>query len=108
LGPGTMICFKNMAQRSPESIELYNVLEKKGYRPEFCELISLQMNTSWTARRMLGYLREVPRLREEDVVDEMLAIMSDRDRIRQKKEMEYYQSKINELYMYGLDADDED
>jgi len=97
-----------MTQRSPESIELYNVLEKKGYPPEFCELISWQMNTSWTARRMLGYLREVPKLREEEIVDEMLGILSDRDRIRQKKEMEYYQSKINELYMYGLDIDDYD
>lgn len=47
---------------------------------------------------MLGYLRYFPVLREEDIVDEMLSIMADRDRIRQKKELEHAQSVINEIY----------
>lgn len=38
----------------------------------------------------------------------MLGILSDRDRIRQKKEMEYYQGKINEIYMYGLGVDEDE
>ena len=91
-----------MAYKSAESVELFKVLERRGYSPEFCELISRQLNTTWTAKRMLGYLRHLPVLREEDIVDEMLAIMSDRDRIRQKKEMEQAQSVINEIYEYGL------
>lgn len=92
-----------MAYKSEESVELYRILSKKGYPLEFCELISRELNTPWTAKRMLGYLKNQPRIREEDIVDEMLAILSDRERIHQKKEMEYYQSKINELYMNGLD-----
>ena len=44
----------------------------------------------------------MPHLREEDIVDEMLAILSDRDRIMKKKEMEHSQSRINEIYMNGL------
>lgn len=95
-----------MGYKSDESVELFRVLSKRGYSPEFCELISRELNTTWTANRMLGYLRQLPRLKEEDIVDEMLGILADRDRIRQKKEMEYYQGKINELYMYGLDGED--
>jgi len=97
-----------MINRSKESIELYEVLRKRGYDPAFCELISRQLNTTWTANRMLGYLRYLPKLKEEDIVDEMLGILSDRDRIRQKKEMEFYQSKINELYMNGLGGNEEE
>ena len=77
-----------MGYKSDESKELYRVLEKRGYSPEFCELISSELRTTWTANRMLGYLRQLPRLKEEDIVDEMLGILADRDRIRQKKEME--------------------
>lgn len=91
-----------MAYKSDESKELYEVLADRGYSAQFCELISSQLNTTWTANRMLGYLRYVPHIREEDIVDEMLAILSDRERIRQKKELEHAQSQINELYMYGL------
>ena len=88
-----------MIHKSDESVELFRVLSRRGYSPEFCELISNQLNTTWTANRMLGYLRNLPKLKEEDIVDEMLGILSDRDRIRQKKEMEYNQAKLNEFYM---------
>lgn len=92
-----------MAERSRESMELFDILTEREYPSDFCEMISNILNTTWTANRMLGYLRYMPHLREEDIVDEMLGILSDRDRIRQKKEMEYYQGKINELYNNGLD-----
>lgn len=97
-----------MAYLSDESIKLKNVLSGMGYDPHFCELIAVSLRTPWTANRMLGYLRQVQHLSEEDIADEMLAILSDRDRIVQKKEMEFYQGKINEMYMYGLDVEDED
>ena len=38
----------------------------------------------------------------EDVVDEMLAILSDRNAIMQKKELEHAQATINEIYRKGL------
>lgn len=93
--------------KSDESAELFRVLAQRGYSPEFCELISRQLNTTWTANRMLGYLRYLPVLREEDIVDEMLGILADRDRIRQKKELEHAQSVINEIYAYGLDIEED-
>ena len=44
----------------------------------------------------------------EEIADEMLAIMSDRDRWIQKKQAEEANARYNELIYYGLGEDDED
>ncbi len=81
---------------SERTDELYKVLLDRGYPKEFCaEIAYKNMNTDYTATRMLGYLYRVSDPRIEDLVDEMLAILSDRDAIIQKKEMEHAQAVIN-------------
>ena len=60
------------------------------------------MTTDYTITRMLGYLYRISNPRMEDVVDEMLAIFSDRDAIIQKKELEHAQSVVNDVYNRGL------
>jgi hypothetical protein len=60
---------------------------KCGYPQEFCEQVTLNLNTDWTANRILGYLSHYKKLFMEEVVDEMLSILSDRNRIMQKKEL---------------------
>lgn len=88
---------------SERTNELYKVLLDRGYPKEFCAEIAFKnMNTDYTATRMLGYLYRVSDPRIEDLVDEMLAILSDRDAIIQKKEMEHAQIVINEIYRNGL------
>ena len=88
---------------SEQTKELYKVLLDRGYPKEFCAEIAFKnMNTDYTATRMLGYLYRVSDPRIEDLVDEMLAILSDRDAIIQKKEMEHAQAVINEIYRNGL------
>lgn len=88
---------------SKRTDELYKVLLDRGYPKEFCaEIAYKNMNTDYTATRMLGYLYRVTNPRIEDLVDEMLAILSDRDAIIQKKEMEHAQAVINEIYRNGL------
>ena len=88
---------------SERTDELYKVLLDRGYPREFCAEIAFKnMNTDYTATRMLGYLYRVSDPRIEDLVDEMLAILSDRDAIIQKKEMEHAQVVINEIYRNGL------
>lgn len=88
---------------SERTDELYKVLLDRGYPKEFCaEIAYKNMNTDYTATRMLGYLYRVSDPRIEDLVDEMLAILSDRDAIIQKKEMEHVQAVINEIYRNGL------
>lgn len=82
---------------SERTDELYKVLLDRGYPKEFCaEVAYKNMNTDYTATRMLGYLYRVSNSRIEDLVDEMLAILSDRDAIIQKKEVEHAQAVINE------------
>lgn len=88
---------------SERTDELYKVLLDRGYPKEFCaEIAYKNMNTDYTATRMLGYLYRVSDPRIEDLVDEMLAILSDRDAIIQKKEIEHAQAVINEIYRNGL------
>ncbi len=85
------------------SKEVYEVLRAKGYEEMFCREIAFKyMTTDYTATRMLGYLYRVSQPRPEDVVDEMLAILSDRDAIIRKKESERVQAAINKIYREGL------
>ena len=71
--------------------ELYRALQDKGYPDELCREIAYKhMNTDYTATRML------------DVIDEMLAILSDREAIVRKKELEHAQATINSVYREGL------
>ena len=84
---------------SERTDELYRLLLERGYPKEFCaEIAYKNMNTDYTATRMIGYLYRVTNPRLEDLVDEMLAILSDRDEIMRKKEMEHAQAVINDIY----------
>ena len=66
--------------------ELYRALQDKGYPDELCREIAYKhMNTDYTATRMLGYLYRVTSPRVEDVIDEMLAILSDREAIEERE-----------------------
>lgn len=88
---------------SERTDELYRLLLSRGYPKELCaEIAYKNMNTDYTATRMLGYLYRVTNPRIEDLVDEMLAILSDRDEIMRKKEMEHAQAVINDIYNNGL------
>ncbi len=77
---------------------LYKLMIRKGYPAEFAGIISAEMNTDFTADRMISYIGRNSKRPLEEVADEMLAILSDRDRIRDKHIAEHAQSKINDLY----------
>lgn len=88
---------------SERTDELYKILLSKRYPKELCaEIAYKNMNTDYTATRMLGYLYRISNPRIEDLIDEMLAILSDRNAIIQKKELEQAQSVINDMYQNGL------
>ena len=88
---------------SERTDELYKILLSKGYPKELCaEIAYKNMNTDYTATRMLGHLYRISNPRIEDLIDEMLAILSDRNAIIQKKELEQAQSVINDVYQNGL------
>ena len=94
-----------MKPRTTISMQLYQIMIDRGYPEKFCDLVTRNLNTDYTATRMIGYLSDYSCLPEGEVVDEMLAILSDRNAIMQKKEAERAQQKLNELYLFGLDIE---
>lgn len=92
-----------MKDRSPRSEELYEYMLDKGYSEQFSNLITMNLNTDFTAGRMIGYLSHYTSLPEVEVVDEMLAILSDRNRIMVKKELEANNAKWNEFLNKGFE-----
>ena len=97
-----------MKPRSEMSMELYEMMLDRGYPEEFCDLITKNLNTDFTASRMIGYLCHYSDLPPEEIADEMLAILSDRNRIMQKKELESNNAEWNRILMQGLGIDTEE
>jgi len=86
-----------------KSDELYRVLKEKGFHEGLCREIAYKhMNTDYTAMRMLGYLYNHESPSEELVVDEMIAILEDRERFRRKHEAEEANAAVTRLYREGL------
>lgn len=96
---------KNQKPRTEISKQLYDIMVKRGYPENLCELVTRNLNTDFTASRMIGYLSHYSYLPEVEVVDEMLAILSDRNEFIEKKESEKAQVAINDIYRYGLDIE---
>ncbi len=90
---GGSYLYEAKIRRKPEAVP-YDA--DRGYEGRFCDLVTKNLNTDFTARRMMGYLSHYQKLQEEDVVDEMLAILSDRNRIMQKKQLEHSNAVYNE------------
>lgn len=88
--------------KSDLSLKLYEVLMQRGYPEQFCDEVTKNLNTDFTAKRMLGYLRYYEKVPMEEIADEMLAILSDRNRIMQKKDMEATNAAWNDMRMKGL------
>ena len=97
-----------MKPRTELSMQLYHILKERGYQEELCDLISRNLNTDYTATRMIGYLSYHTDLPEGEIVDEMLSILSERNALIKKKEMEQAQARINEIYAFGLGVEDDD
>ena len=86
-------------------MELYHLMIQRGYPEVFCDEVTKNLNTDFTATRMLGYLSHYRKLPMEEIADEMLAILSDRNRIMQKKNLENVNASWNEFLMNGFDDD---
>ena len=88
-------------------MQLYKMLISRGYPESFCDLVTKNLNTDFTATRMMGYLYRYSNPRLEDVADEMLAILDDRNRIMEKKELEEVNKKWNEFLQTGIPDEEE-
>ena len=82
---------------SERADELYRALIERRYPKELCSEIAYKyLNTDYTATCMLGYLYRMTEPPAVDVVvDEMIAILSDREQLIKKKESEHAQAVIS-------------
>ncbi|MBR0152457.1 MAG: hypothetical protein IJM26_01630 [Lachnospiraceae bacterium] len=83
--------------------ELLEAVRRRGFSEELGRAVADQLRTEKMMRRMTGYLRQVRPGSEEELVDEMLAILEDRERWVRKKTAEYYNERYNELLRDGLE-----
>lgn len=86
-------------------MQLYQMMVDRGYQENLCDLVTRNLNTDFTAARMIGYLSHYTELPDVEVVDEMLAILADRNAIIKKKESEKAQAAISQMYRFGLDIE---
>ena len=87
--------------------ELAEALAELGYPAELGDIIAEHIGSPKGMERMITYLRYVRPEKVELIVDEMLAIKSDIDRWREKKECEQANIAYNNVLNYGLDTDDD-
>lgn len=77
---------------------LYDLMIRKGYEPSFAVIISGEMRTPYTKERMIRYIAANDLLPMEEVADEMMAILAERDKLVNKHISEHAQRAINEYY----------
>jgi hypothetical protein len=94
-----------MKQRTEVSMQLYKLMLERGYPEEFCDIITKNLNTDFTAQRMIGYLYHYDHPPVEEIADEMISILSDRNRIMEKKELEEVNARWNDFLMNGFNED---
>ncbi|MCR4936684.1 MAG: hypothetical protein K5987_00800 [Lachnospiraceae bacterium] len=82
--------------------QLILAIKDLGFPEELGEQIARQLGSTKAMDRMMSYLYNVKPGSAELIVDEMLAICSDIDRWRAKKESEEANTKYNEILNYGL------
>ena len=87
-----------MKPKSEKSNELYNLMLQRGYPEQFCNEVTKNLNTDFTAKRMIGYILHYQKLPLEEIADEMLAILADRNRIMQKKRAREYKFVLEQLF----------
>ena len=94
-----------MKQRTEVSMQLYKLMLERGYPEEFCDIITKNLNTDFTAQRMIGYLYHYDHPPVEEIADEMISILSDRNQIMEKKGLEEVNARWNDYLMNGFNED---
>lgn len=87
---------------------LINSLVSLGFPAELGDIIAEHIGSPKGIERMISYLDYVRPERVELIVDEMMAIKSDIDRWREKKECERANIAYNNVLNYGLETGEDD
>ena len=82
--------------------KLIETVVEMGYPEEFGKVIAKNLGSEKTMQRMTSYLSYAKPRSAEEIADEMLAIMSDRDRWIEKKETEEANARYNQMRYENL------
>ena len=85
--------------------ELIDVVNSLGFPYELGVLMARNLASVNTMERMINYLENVKPGRAEDAVDEMLAIMEDRNHWVQKKKAEEANAGVTNFYRRSMRAE---
>ncbi len=78
-----------------------------GFSAELADLLARELGSPRAIDRMTGYVRQARPRTEEMLVDEMLAIKSEIDAWRERKESREAQERCTRRMYYGKAPDDE-
>ncbi len=84
---------------------LVSAVTELGFEKELGEQIASQLGSPKAMQRMTVYLENVRPKTVELIVDEMLAICSEIEEWRKKKEAQEANARYNEMLYYGIDSD---
>ena len=87
--------------------QLVDAVKQLGFPEELGLEIAKNLGSPRAMSRMTSYLGHVKPKNAELIVDEMLAICSETDTWKEKRENEEANAKYNEILYYGLDSDEE-
>ena len=86
--------------------DLIETVVRMGYPEEFGKVIAKNLGSEKTMRRMTAYLKNAKPRSAEEIADEMLAIMSDREQWIAKKEAEEANARYTQLLNENLFDED--
>ena len=86
--------------------ELVNAIKALGFPEDLGNEVAKNLGSPKAMNRMCSYLYNVKPQKAELIVDEMLAIRSDIQRWKEKKEVEAANAWYNEFLYYGLDNEE--
>lgn len=88
--------------------ELVSIIVELDFPAEFGDAIARHLGSPKAIGRMTQNLYYTRPDRAELIVDEMLAIRSEIDAWKEKKDSQRASSQVNEMLWYGLGEDDKD
>ena len=62
-----------MKPKSDLSRQLYELMLQRGYEKNFCDIVTKNLNTDFTASRMIGYLYHYDPPPVNEIADEMIS-----------------------------------
>ena len=87
-------------------LDLANAVMELGYPEEFAEVLASELRSEKSMRRLASYVRNARPSSPEQIADEMLTIVSDRNRWVEQKISEHANASITAFYNRPRDEEE--